>query len=405
MGSASQATYADRDLSVRLAARGIRVEPRWLHQLRSANEIPGPVLVRSVPGTGTRGGLYRYTTEAEDYAAEKLRLLRLRHNLTAVNLAQFGAGSNPDIRALKRAYHMLFRSLQRLHARGQSARVTALDTAESAVEATAPKLMHSDFTREMVNRVRRRTRAQLPARVRRNLEMPEETPASPADTVKSAITQTVVVALSGATSSPEALGDFIDASGMGATSEDRWMGLGPISPLHPSTTITQVFKRATLAGFDRRIGSASAGELIEARNASALFISFILDARIVIRFLTPLPDAFGFALLNPALVRRAGGRFGVAFVIGMCVPVMLIISDLFPTQYRESLVLMSDNAPRYRAMASCVESLPAEYQRVNGGRRLRRLPQDAQRRLIRDWAIEHPEQALILDIDPGRIQV
>jgi hypothetical protein len=139
-------------------------------------------------------------------------------------------------------------------------------------------------------------------------------------------------------------------------------------------------------------------ELADARDEATLFLTLILDVGTVIRFLTPLPDAFGFALLTPRLMRQAAGPLGIDLVVGLCVPMVLLISDLFPVQYRESVALYSHYAPAYRAMASCVESLPAELRGLNGGRRLRRLPANEQRRLIMDWAGDHVEEASILGI-------
>jgi hypothetical protein len=399
MGSASHASDADRNLSGRLAARGIQVRPSWLHQLRSEHEIPGPILIHADPGCGRRGGLYRYSAEAEDFAAEKLQLLGLRPDLTSVNLAQFGAGRCPDVRALKHAYDNLFQRWERLLLRERQPGAEALDIAESVMTTYAHGLMHSDFTREMVNRVRRRTRARLPSRVRRKLAMPARPLESAVGTVESAVTQTLVIGWSGAASSDETLDEFIDASGISAMAEDQWKGLGPISPHHPSATLRLVFKHARFSRLKRRVRAASMPELVEARDTAALFLTLLLDARTVIRFITPLPDAFGFALLTPRLIRQAAGPLGTDLVVGLCVPMILLISDLFPAQYRESVALFSHHAPVYRAMASCFESLPAELRGVHGARRLRRLPQSEQRRLIMDWARAHPEHAMILGID------
>jgi hypothetical protein len=120
-----------------------------------------------------------------------------------------------------------------------------------------------------------------------------------------------------------------------------------------------------------------------------------------LHFLTPLPEAFGFALLSPRLIQRAAGVLGIDLIVGQCVPMILLISDLFPTQYRESVAFLSQQAPTYRAMASCVDSLPAELRGLDGARRLRRLPKTEQSRLIMDWASHHRGEAAILDIDPA----
>jgi hypothetical protein len=401
MGSAGRPSDADRDLSDRLAARGVRAKPGWLHHLRSDHEIPGPTPVRAEPGLGRKGGLYRYTSEAEDYAAAKLRMLALRPDLAAVNLTLFGAGWNPDERALRRAYLDVITRWQGLLVRERQPGMSPLDTAEAAAATPVGKILKSALGREMADRVRRRARARLPARVRRGLEMPALPSEAGYGTVETAITQPLVVGLSGAASSEEALDDFIEATGVIAMSEDEWKGYGPASRDHPGTIVRFVFKHATFSRLNRRIRLASMEELIEARSAASLILTFLVDARTVIRFLTPLPEAFGFALLSPRLIQRTAGVLGIDLIVGQCVPMILLISDLFPTQYRESVAFLSQQAPTYRAMASCVDSLPAELRGLNGACRLRRLPKTEQSRLIMDWASNHRSEAAILDIDPA----
>jgi hypothetical protein len=374
MTSAAKPGPADFDLAWRLAKRGIKTDAAYLHRLRSEQWIHGPDPVED--------GSYVYSPAVEDYTAKLITLLKKRRSLDLATLTLFGQGHIPRETTLKRVYvgeaFRLHRTLLVVSAAAASVQAVAV-----AVHAqVGDRVTHSPLGRWLSNRLQRLMRAEIIDR--------EE----PGIVIGSVVEEVVHIVLTGQPTSDLALQELLDAAGISAMQRDHW---GPLQPIIRadedlvSRDLLRVIRRFQLHDFVARIRQSNINELVVAREDFIALHDLLIDAATVVRFMSPLHDAFGFEAFKRLMI-LAEAWFGKPVVVARYAPLMLIIKDEV-VDYEESLRKMLATAPQLRAVASFVESLPQEYQCRYGVRRVQRLPSAHQRQLALSWIAAHPSAA------------
>jgi hypothetical protein len=379
MTSANHPGPADFDLSDRLAKRAITATPGRLRHLRSEGQIPGPDVI---PGEG-----WRYSDNAEDYTADLLQLLGVRRDLSLATLALFGRGRVPPGRALKAAYATEFKRWMRDVSSNRTAGPSALDSAEQFVAEHGDTFEHTALGRTMRDRVRR---------LQREGVLDEEE--NPSAVVQSALTQSYLIIATGEPSSEQSLEELLNVGGVGAIARDEWQDVGPIGDQVVDDELLNVVRELSVDRVSARVAAASLRDLIQARDAIASLIDVVLTGGAFFRFMTPLPDAFGFGALTQASIDRLGAPHGSDLVVARFAPLFLVLQDVLPT-YAEGLYALRRYLPQLKAQLSMADSLPPKLRGPDGMRKLQRLPKDEQRKLIRDWAINNPADAQLAGVD------
>ena len=368
MTSASDPGPADVDLAERLAARGTVVKPAYLKRLRSERWIP-------LPDESTQ----RYSATTEDYVLRFLQLHERERDLTRVTLTLFGEGFAPREETLKKAYDTEARRNERF--------------IKNLTWVWRPA--YHMLRRRHVARLRRSALGRIVAdRYRRLWRHDESREGDPSFALGDLVASAALILRTGSAGSREATEDMLRMLGIGAMQDDHWDTLGPIVPAHEQLvdeTVLSVLAAYQIDTYRARIRSADIGQLAAARDDFASLCEIFSNAATVMKFMTPLPDAFGMLAFG-RIMRLANRLFGPGLVIGRYAPLMLIVRDIVP-EYGSALNAILETRTQIRAAASFVNFLPKEFHRQHGVRRLQRRSTDEQRQLVEAWTQASPDDA------------
>lgn len=368
MTSASDPGPADADLAERLAARGTVVKPSYLKRLRSERWIP-------LPDESTR----RYSATTEDYVLRFLQLHERERDLTRVTLTLFGEGFAPREETLKKAYDIEARRTERFI---KNLTWVWRPAYYLLRRRHAARLQRSALGRLISDRHRRLWRDDASRESDPNFAL--------GDVIASA----AQILRTGSAGSREATEDMLRMLGIGAMQDDQWETLGPIVPANEQLvdeTVLRVLEAYQVDSYRARIRSTDIGRLVAARDEFASLCEIFSNTATVMKFMTPLPDAFGMSAFG-RFMRLANHLFGPALVIGRYAPVILIVRDLVP-EYDFAFNSILETRTQIRAAASFVNFLPKEFRRQHGVRRLQRRSRDEQRQLVEAWTRASPDDA------------
>lgn len=378
-------TTADLDLSKRLEERGIRASPGRLRHLRSERRIHGP--------NENAHNDWRYSDGAVEYSAAYVREVDARHNCDEATLALFGRGHLPPIGGLRKAFVADIDATRKYLFGERDDNGDALGRAEELAAEEIKQFPHSTVGRSVQQRIRR-----LGRRDRSNGSEPVLDPETREDSyIESLLIELLHVPMTGEPITDGGLQEALDVLGIGAMARDAWTfegpngpeKVGPLAPVLVDENLYNLLRGFQLETFQAIIEAASLDDLVAARDDFKRAIQLFDSASTAMRFVTDLPDAFGFGAFKP-IFEQAKHELGDDLFIGRYCPLVLLVRSAVPS-YSEGFAALMSGEMTIAAQASLRKSLPPGFG-LNGLEKLKRQGEKGSD-LVRAWIRDQPEMA------------
>jgi hypothetical protein len=326
-------------LRVALEELGEKVSTRQLERLGTAGLLEPTT--RQPLGRG-RGSISTQRPDAVRRAREALALIREHGRLDLAALAMFVRGYALEKSKLEQAYTQ---ALLRLEAEMERVRGDAADYAV-AIEIAgrlARAAARSPEQRALRTRLKRARQGRRYEPLRWLLQ--------------SLYIDAVLIMLSGRASSDQALTELMEATGVAAATSDHFKGERPPVTELPLDDLRALVRQTSFGAIARTVGLASQADLEVARADALAIVRFARAFTPVVQKVHGLPDAFGFASL-------AGfDELAVAFAI----PGLLNVRSREPGEMDDLRMIMDAAAPRFEALSSLLDRIPARYHHVFQG--------------------------------------
>ncbi len=148
----------------------------------------------------------------------------------------------------------------------------------------------------------------------------------------------------------EGLSQLLEASGLVGLFRDHLESTGPIAP-NGAQEVAAFLQEATLPAIRKHVLAASWEDLVEARDATLLFLPFIRSFAVAVPRTFGHGQAFGFEYFD--------GPPADELELANCIPMVLYLLPLIRTEGGQTVTAtIREQAPRYHAMAELATLVP-----------------------------------------------